>query len=487
MITRREKQFVGTFLLALGLTLGLAAQASARPTYFQVFTDRYGLTSADRTYACGNCHITWTGTGARNPFGNAVEQQLYIGKSINQALNDIEPMDTDNDGFTNLEEIATYKTLPGYSCDDFFLAQGAPIGYDTFITPLVPSCLEPIDIRIEPSSLSYITKAGTSDTLHVQVINNGSTDTITVSSYGFLSGASPLLSVNGPAAPFDLAVGEVVELDVVFSPNTAVIATGTLEIASNDPDEPTVDVAVQGFGFVPTLAPPDKRARCLKSIDSEFRRYAERSRREWNRCFPDEVRGLACDAGARDLKIQQAETRFRDRVGGGKDKVCLGQGMNAGLLDLPATCGGTCNLPVGSIASLASCLVCRQNASRDDMLRDGTGTAPPDLPPNVAAGSAAVSCQKQLSDRLSKGIGDVQKLLGRCELGNITSASPVDCAATNAAAVASIQAQVDKAPGRCSDSTGLLGCLFEGGGPNCLGTSAASEGTELTGAVFGAP
>ena len=147
MIMRRRVQ-AGGMLALMGL-LGLATvrEAGARPAYFQAFTTRYGIVAGDRNYACGNCHLLWTGTGARNPFGSAVEQQLYIGKSITQALADIEPMDTDGDTFSNYDEVATFDTLPGYSCDNFFLAQGAPIGYDTFITPMVASCLEPIDVR----------------------------------------------------------------------------------------------------------------------------------------------------------------------------------------------------------------------------------------------------------------------------------------------------------------------------------------------------
>ena len=474
-------------VLGLGtMMLGLAAvdQAEARPTYFEVLTSRYDIQSGDRTYACGNCHIKWTGTGARNPFGQAVEQQLYVGKSITQALTDIEPMDADADGFSNLDELATYQTLPGYSCDNFFLADGAPIGYDTFITPLVPSCLEPKDIRIDPSSLVYITKAGTVAVQQIQLINNGSTDPITVSSYGFLAGAHPALSISGPTVPFVIPVGQVVTLDVSFAPPAAIIGFGTVRIESDDPDEAQIDVSVQGFGYVQTLAAPEARARCLKAADKAFQRYADRHRREWNRCFLDEVKGLACDAGARDLKIQQAEDRFRAAVGGAKDKVCAGANLSPSLLGLPATCGGNCGITFTNMASYASCLVCRENEARDAMLRDAVGTAPPDMPPNVAATSDASRCQKQIATRMAKGIGNVQKTLGRCEVANITG-TPVDCAATNADALTAIQGQVNEAANRCTDSTGLLGCLFEGGTATCLGDSANGIGTDLVGATFG--
>ncbi len=473
--------------IALTLLLGVvgARPADARPTYFSVLTSRYSITPSDQTYACGNCHIKWTGTGARNPFGTAVEQQLYVGKSITQALEDLEPMDTDADGFSNLDELATYRTLPGYSCDNFFLAEGAPVGYDTFITPLVPSCLEPIDIRIEPAAVTFITEAMTSDTKQLRVINNGSTDPITVSSYAFLPGAHATLSVSGPPVPFDIPIGQFVDLDVTFAPNAGIIAMGTIRVASNDPDEAAIDITVQGFSFVQVLAAPEARARCLKSIDTQFRRYADRHRREWNRCFLDEVKGLACDAGTRDLKIQQAETRFRDAVGGSKDKSCVGENIVPSLLGLPATCDGGCSsITLSSMPALADCLVCRENEARDAMLRDAVGTAPPDSPPNTAGTAAAYKCQNGIATRFAKGVSNVQKILGRCEIANITG-TPVDCAATNADKIAAAQAQVNEGVQRCTDSTGLLGCFFEGGTGTCLGDSAAAIGTGLVTTTFG--
>ena len=120
----------------------------------------------------------------------------------------------------------------------------------------------------------------------------------------------------------------------------------------------------------------------------------------------------------------------------------------------------------------------------ETMLRDGVGTAPPDSPPNVAGTADANRCQKQIATRLAKAIVNVQKVLGRCELANITG-TPVDCVATNADAIARIQAQANESVNRCTDSTGLLGCLYEGGTATCLGDSAAAVGATLVDATFG--
>ena len=141
---------LGRLVLAATVALLAARSADARPTYFDAFRTLYGINDGDNLDACGVCHFLWTGTGARNPFGNAVEQQLYVGKSITQALTDIEPDDPDGDTFSNLDEILA-QTLPGYSCANFQDAIGQPSDWHTYITPGVPSCLEPLDIRVAPS------------------------------------------------------------------------------------------------------------------------------------------------------------------------------------------------------------------------------------------------------------------------------------------------------------------------------------------------
>ena len=190
MIMRRRVQAVG--MLALMGLLGLATvrEAGARPAYFQAFTTRYGIVAGDRNYACGNCHLLWTGTGARNPFGSAVEQQLYIGKSITQALADIEPMDTDGDTFSNYDEVATFDTLAGLFLRQLLSRAGcahrvrhlhhADGGRRVWSRSTFGS-----------SRARQFHHQGRDDRyLSVQVINNGSTDPITLTSFAFLAGVT---------------------------------------------------------------------------------------------------------------------------------------------------------------------------------------------------------------------------------------------------------------------------------------------------------
>ena len=155
--------------LLAALLLLLEAPAAARPTYFDVLTQTFGFAPEDPLYACGVCHYSWTGTGGRNPFGTSVEQQLYLGKTIAQALDAAVAEDPDGDGFISLAELTTHQTLPGYSCTNFFDAIDAPPDWHSFITPGVVSCLEPKDVRVAPAILFFTTEVGTAESQAVTI------------------------------------------------------------------------------------------------------------------------------------------------------------------------------------------------------------------------------------------------------------------------------------------------------------------------------
>jgi hypothetical protein len=474
-----------TAALLGAVLVGPAAPAAARPTYFNTLTGTYGIGPGDNLDACGVCHFRWTGTGPRNLYGSAVEQELYLGKSISQALRDVEGADSDGDGFTNLQEIVTFMTLPGYSCDNFHEAIGAPPDYHSYITPMVSSCLEPLDIRVSPTQVSFLTEIGATDSVAITIFNNGSVFALAVGTLELLAGAHPALSLVAPAAPFVVPVGQSVVAEIVFAPATPAFATGTVRIASDDPDEGVIDVAVSGFGFVESLAPAEVRASCRQQIDTVFRRYATTHLREWHRCYLDEVAGIRCDTGRRDLKLAKAEERLRDAVGGKRDRRCAGAGLTPSLLDMPAACGAPCTaIALTDLAAVADCLVCREDAAMRATLAAGLGTAPPDLPPNVVTGTGALGCQRKLLRATAKGVGDVQKIAGRCEASNILATDPVDCEAALSSEIAAIEDKVDSEIDRCSDTTGLAGCVLDGGDPGCLGDATTSAGLDLVDAVF---
>ena len=473
-----------TLLLALAFAaLALARGAAARPLYFDNLVAIYGLTPADDIHACGVCHRLWTGTGARNPYGSAIEAQLYLAKPIATAIADVAALDTDGDGFTNGDELGIHRTLPAYSCANYLLAEDPPPTFQSLITPGVPSCLEPKDIRIEPDNVGFATEVGTQDDVVVHVFNNGADDPITVSAYGFLPGASTTLAVSGPATPIVIPVGGSVQLTVTFSPPAVVLGTGTLRVTSDDPDEADIDVPVSGIGFTSPLASPADRAACLRDVARQLERYTKVHLKEWSSCFVAELGGVACDAGRRDLKIAQAEAKLRGVLGGATDRYCAPKSLSPVRLGLAGACGGGCGaITVTSLGLLADCLVCRQTEATNAMLTAAAGAAPPDLPGTVLTGGA-LGCNRGVLGGMHKAIRKDQKELDRCRLGAITS--PTDCTAATAPLLAAQAAKADARFDRCTDTTGMDGCRFAPmPDPACLGAAATAVASDLADSLF---
>jgi hypothetical protein len=473
-------------LAALG-ALALARPAAARPFYFETLVARFGLPEESPIHACGVCHYKWSGTGGRNPFGTSVEQELYAGKSIGDAIEAAVALDPDADGFTSLEELESYATLPGYSCANFFDAVDPPDDWHEFVTPLVLSCLEPKGIRVEPPALSLKADVGESATGDVVVHNSGRDDPIEVSSYQLLASV-PGLSVEGPAAPFTLQVGQKTALTLRFEPQATSLVSTALRIESDDPDpeDATFDVAVSVLGRVQPLAAAEKREACLRDVDKQARRFTSRHLAEWSRCQGDEAAGVACDYGARDRKLQGAASELHRVLGGPRDAHCDAANITPLLLGQPEVCGGGCGaIELGDFTDLADCLVCQQEEATRTMLDAALGAAPPDLPP-VVAPKASMQCARRILKALEKGIARTQKLLGACALANVTREDPLDCRAALAADLEAIAGDVDARLARCKDTTGLAGCYAgDGGDPSCLGAAAVEIGSTLVGAEFG--
>jgi hypothetical protein len=474
-------------LLAAGAVAALLAPlaAQARPLYFQNLTSIYSIASGEDIYACGVCHQRWEGTGGRNPYGTAVEQQLYVGKSIVQAIMDVAGDDSDGDGFTNGDELATFRTLPGYSCANFDIALDPPANFQSLITPGVPSCLEPKDIKLEPTTVSFVTRVGDTNATSVSLRNNGSTFPLEVTGVELLPGAPAGLAVSAPTLPFSIPVGQSVPVDLSFTPAASILGSATLRITSDDPDESPLDVPISLLSFVQPLAPPAVRGACLKDVEKQLERLAKARLGAWGTCYLDELRGVACDTVRRDRTVSKAELKLRAIVGGDRDTRCAAQSLSASLLGLPMQCEAPCDdIHLSTIPTLADCAVCRATAATDAMLTAAIGTAPPDLPAN-RLGSSAWRCNHQLVTGITNGIRAVQKSLGGCELDAVLAGASADCSTEEAPSLADAAAAVNARVDRCSDTTGMLGCLFlPSADPGCLGAAAVQIGTDLVETVF---
>lgn len=476
--------------LALALVVSAAGKADSRPTYFDVLTSTYGITEESRLYTCAVCHFKWDGTGPRNPFGNLVQQHLYVGKSIQRSLADSENGDSDEDGFSNVEELLDYLTLPGYSCANYYEAMGAPQGFDGYATPGVVSCLEPLDVRISVPSIGILADAGSTGSSALTIYNNGSEHPLLVSSYGLVEGSSPMFAADGPVAPFEIAVGQNVTITVSFSPPIGAFEAGVLRIETNDPDadEATLDVSLSGVGVMHVRAPADQRHACLGSVAKRFGRYSKGHLREWDRCYVDAAWGRACSEGLREVRLSTAEDKLGRSLGGNRDRVCAPQGLTPSLLDLADDCGGACEtIELGGLDDLVDCLVCRQDEATADIFEAASGSNPPDLPA-VAVTAEAASCQARLLKVTAKSALIATKVLSRCEIANIVADEPIDCSASYAAKLDKLRAKVAGQFAKCTDTGGLQGCSFPTDAtpdPACLGTISLGVANELVDLLFG--
>ncbi len=94
--------------LGVFAALGFAGVAQARSAYLSTFDSKYG-TSGTKLDTCDTCHVP--GGKTRNPFGLTVEGNGAT-TDINAALTASEPVDSDGDGFKNIDEIHAL-TFPG--------------------------------------------------------------------------------------------------------------------------------------------------------------------------------------------------------------------------------------------------------------------------------------------------------------------------------------------------------------------------------------
>jgi len=95
--------------IAFVALLLLVPQAMARPSYLSTFESTYPDASGSKIDVCNLCHNSPGGGDARNPYGLS-----YASSGRNLAA--IENMDSDGDGYTNIQEIRS-MAFPGDAND----------------------------------------------------------------------------------------------------------------------------------------------------------------------------------------------------------------------------------------------------------------------------------------------------------------------------------------------------------------------------------
>jgi len=102
-----NRNLITAVLLVMILLLVLPI-ATARPAYLEDYRQQYDI-EGTRLDTCLNCHLDPNGGGPRNPYGLAYAES-------GRDFGSIEAVDSDGDGFTNLEEINAL-TFPGDPAD----------------------------------------------------------------------------------------------------------------------------------------------------------------------------------------------------------------------------------------------------------------------------------------------------------------------------------------------------------------------------------
>jgi hypothetical protein len=213
--------------------------------------------------------------------------------------------------------------------------------------------------------------------------------------------------------------------------------------------------------------------RCKRSIAKQQAKYLKAYQKEWGRCYAAEAAGSICDSASRDEKLAAAEAKFRQRVGGIKDKKCAGASLTPGSIGHGATCPVPCaDGVVFDMNDLASCAVCSAASLGDAALVAGYGVEPPFVPGTAPAGDPA-RCQSSVAKAASGLAEQWTRALTDCEEAN-AGGPPVDCSTDPANDIADAIARANAAVARCENFSGLLGCPSAGdvaGTQTCVQTA----------------
>jgi hypothetical protein len=205
-------------------------------------------------------------------------------------------------------------------------------------------------------------------------------------------------------------------------------------------------------------------AKCQKGVAKAQSKYHKTYQKEWGRCYERRASGGSCDAGARDTRVAAAEAGLRERVGGSKDKRCMGANLTPISIGHGATCPVPCpTTTLFDMTDVASCAVCMSEALADSALDAAYGTPPPALPPIAPAGGAG-KCQASVAKASLKLAGDWSKELVRCGGDNASGRNnpPVDCETDPSGKIGRAQEKSASRIAGCTDFMGLAGCPASG-------------------------
>ena len=227
----------------------------ARLSYFGEWQTKYSNSDSDLV-GCQLCHQSTSGGDGWNEYGWAVRSEfLNNGGVILNAFSAVESINSDGDpsSSSNIEEINLH-TQPGWTSgllNTIYFKNGdtADQPPPAQITTLDPEIATIPNIEIAPVSLNFSNTVNTSDTNLVTVTNTGDAN-LNITSIVFCPDSSTsaeysLLELNN----FSISPSSSESIQVSYTPVDIGYDGGCLQINSNDPDQPQIDIALTGQGL----------------------------------------------------------------------------------------------------------------------------------------------------------------------------------------------------------------------------------------------
>lgn len=137
-----------------------------------------------------------------------------------------------------------------------------------------PPLAWPQDIEVHPMSNDFGNVELDSSSTTIITISNVGNLYLIISDIYFLPGSSPDFSITmfpdppGPIPPLDGGTVNSADVEITFCPSVEGGSSATLEISSNDPNNPLETVALQGVGVMTEPPPPVSIADILAFIDA---------------------------------------------------------------------------------------------------------------------------------------------------------------------------------------------------------------------------
>jgi hypothetical protein len=124
---------------------------------------------------------------------------------------------------------------------------------DQEVKSLPPPVLLKAAIEVAPDTHIYGNVNLNSTACKIFVVSNRGTAELDVTAITLSENPAAQFAIVSDVAPFTVAPGETHNVQVSFTPNSGGAKNASLDIASNDPDRPTVNITLSGTGEVRSI------------------------------------------------------------------------------------------------------------------------------------------------------------------------------------------------------------------------------------------